>query len=487
MPSTFRCLINHQHSLWLSMEYVKGFSSLQWTFGRQAEITDEELRQQLALPVDRQQDSFFKLMSQRQPAEECARKARDQLVLSKLRNTSVRQPLRSYSPAELVMVWRKSLPLEFHTGKCTVKARWIGPGTVALHELVPEHGDEDRKSIVWVTVGSQLFRCSVHSVHPLSEREHAVHEATNQEQVLWRQLSDMLPRREFVDIKHEEPQEGDREEPYLPDLPPVQPVPQRPRVRFTTKSPMDDQGRPVKSDSSASSSSQPSASAPGPEVPLGDPMDELGNDLPDPISLPSRRSSITSTTPLNDNGEIEPESKRARHASDADGLESETYLEAKHQQIIEELDAGYLMNIDIVLDSNRQRKKFLAAPHLFLAKKMSGAEVQYRKTDVSSRMPRTPKFPASFVRKQSGDVSTGQKNKKLDVQAELFKSRWVLVWKGVPEESREEALCDHVHNPNNLQQERHQESQGQNRGSRMSTSRFAFTVYVHYGPQCNVN
>ena len=445
-----------------STEYVKGFSSLQWTFGRQAEITDEELRQQLALPVDRQQDSFFRLMSQRQRAEECARKARAQLVLSKLRNTSVRQPLRSYGPAELVMVWRKFLPLEFHTGKRggvkrTAKARWIGPGRVVLHELVPGHGDEDRKSIVWVTVGSQLFRRSVHSVRPLSEREHAVHEATNREQVLWRQLSDMLPRREFVDIEHEEPQEGDREEPYLPDLPPARPVPQRPRVRFTIKSPMDDQGRPVKSvndygNPSASSSSQTSVSAPGPEVPLGDPMDELGNDLPDPISLPSRRSSITSTTPLTDRGEIEPESKRARYASDADDLESETYLEAKHQQIIEELDAGYLMNIEIVLDSNRQRKQFLAAPHLFLAKKMSGAEVQYRKlNDEDRRLFKNAKNSevSSFLRTEAiRRCLNWEEEQEARRSGRVLKSRWVLVWKGVPEESREEALHDHVNNPN---------------------------------------
>lgn len=448
-----------------STEYVKGFSSLQWTFGRQAEITDEELRQQLALPVDRQQDTFLKLMNQRQLAEECARKARAQTVLSKLRNTSVRQPLRTYGPAELVMVWRKFLPLEFHTGKRggvkrTVKARWIGPGRVVLHELVPGHRDEDRKSIVWVTVGSQLFRCSVHSVRPLSEREHAVHEATNQEQVLWRQLSDMLPRREFVDIEHEEPQESEHEEPHLPEQPPRFSAVRRPVVRFKEKSPVDEKGRPTASVNdydkpSSSSNERSSASAPGMnfELPSGEPVDELGNDVSTPIRLPSRRSSITSTTPLNDHDEndnVEPDTKRTRYDNDDDDLDD--YLEMKHQQIMEEVDAGYFMNIEIILDSNRQRKKFLESPHLYLAKKMSGAEVQFRKlSDEDRKLFKNAKNSevSSFLRTEAvRRCLSWEEEQEARRSGRVLKSRWVLVWKGVPEESREEAIKDHHSNSN---------------------------------------
>ena len=70
-----------------STEYNKGYSSIQWAFGRQAELTDDELRQHLQLPIDRQQDQFARLLTNRQSAEEHARKARADHVLSRIKNT----------------------------------------------------------------------------------------------------------------------------------------------------------------------------------------------------------------------------------------------------------------------------------------------------------------------------------------------------------------------------------------------------------------
>ena len=139
-------------------EYTKGFSSIQWVFGKQTELSDEELRQQISLPVDRLEEPFLKLMNQRRHAEECARKARAGVIISKITNTTIKQPMRTFNLAEPVMIWRKFLPHSTHRGprgghKRTVKPRWVGPGRVVLHELVPGQGEEDRKGIVWVVMG----------------------------------------------------------------------------------------------------------------------------------------------------------------------------------------------------------------------------------------------------------------------------------------------------------------------------------------------
>lgn len=67
-----------------NIEYTTGFTAIQWAFGKQFQLGEEELRQQLSLPVDRQQNEFLRPLFQRELAEECARKARARVVLSKL-------------------------------------------------------------------------------------------------------------------------------------------------------------------------------------------------------------------------------------------------------------------------------------------------------------------------------------------------------------------------------------------------------------------
>ena len=113
-------------------------------------------------------------MTQRQHAEECARKAKAHVVMSKLRNTNVKQPIRNYDLAEPVYVWRKFLPYDSYRGRRggrqkTMKPRWVGPGRVVFHELVPGQQQGDRKHILWVLLNNKLYRVSVHSVRPLSE------------------------------------------------------------------------------------------------------------------------------------------------------------------------------------------------------------------------------------------------------------------------------------------------------------------------------
>ena len=100
-----------------STEYVKGFSSIQWAYGRQAELDDAQLRQQLSLPIDQQQHEYLRLLQNREMAEDAARKSKAIVVLGKLQNSSIRQPLRTFSMAQPVMIWRKFLPHTIYKGR----------------------------------------------------------------------------------------------------------------------------------------------------------------------------------------------------------------------------------------------------------------------------------------------------------------------------------------------------------------------------------
>ena len=454
-----------------STEYVKGFSSLQWVFGRQMEITDEEFKQQISIPEHRQQDQFIRLMNQRQMAEECARKARALSTISKLKNTSVKQPWRTFNLAEPVMVWRKYLPPTFHKGKRgglkkTVKPRWVGPGRVVLHELIPGQHEDDRKGIVWVVIGNTLYRCSVHSVRPLSEREGAVHDlSTTENPSRWKQLSDLLPRREYVDIENEIPGDDEIEFPDLEDQPPERGYLGIPTVRFGRKQPVNMDGKPGYVEMVNDYDYEPES----PYQPPG--HEDRGQDsswipqlLPRPPEQPHRPETLKTSTEDEDlpalpetegEGEdpesktVEPDSKRARLDSDNDDSKDDLYL--KHQQILDEIEEGYVMNIDIEFNSNRQRKMFLHSPHVYLAKKMAGSEVVYRKlTSNDKKLFDNAKDSevSSFLRTEAVrrclDYEEHQEAKRT---GRVLKSRWVLVWKKIPEESREDALKDARENP----------------------------------------
>ena len=153
-----------------STEYTAGYSAFQWAFGQNYTISDEDVRTYASLPEDQQGD-FAQLVVRRQKAEEIARKTRSQRVLSKLTNTTVRQPLRQFKEMDLVKIWRKLWPREIHKGprggfKMSGRPHWIGPGRVVFHEILPrQEADDQRRHIVWVLIGSRLYRmlCSLSS------------------------------------------------------------------------------------------------------------------------------------------------------------------------------------------------------------------------------------------------------------------------------------------------------------------------------------
>ena len=146
-----------------STEYTRGFSSFQWCFGKAYNITEEDIRTFEQLPQDQRHHEFEQLVQARQKAEDIARSTRAKRVLSKLVNTTVRQPLRTFQPMDLVKVWRRVWPAELHRGarqglKKSGKPHWIGPGRVIFHEVLPhQQADDDRRHVVWVLIGTQLM------------------------------------------------------------------------------------------------------------------------------------------------------------------------------------------------------------------------------------------------------------------------------------------------------------------------------------------
>jgi chorismate mutase len=90
-----------------STEFVAGFSSHQWAFGRAYTISEEDRRLFAQLG---ERASFASMVAARQRAEDVATKTRAQRVLTRLNNSKARQLLRHFQIADLVKVWRKICP-----------------------------------------------------------------------------------------------------------------------------------------------------------------------------------------------------------------------------------------------------------------------------------------------------------------------------------------------------------------------------------------
>ena len=168
--------------------------------------------------------------------------------------------------------------------------------------------------------------------------------------------------------------------------------------------------------------------------------DDFGN-MPHGPLREDRRFSTTSSTPMVENKEPyldspedglpdpvpEPESKRARYEDEDD--KEDMYM--KHLQIFNQIDSGYLMDIELDLASNRQKKAFQRNPSLYLAKKLAGSEVCFRRLSANEK--------ELFKRAMNSEVSSFIKTEAVrrclsfEEQQEakrsgrVLKSRWVII------------------------------------------------------------
>ena len=425
-------------------EYTAGFSAHQWAFGKAHRATDEDMR---SFASSDPTTDFAKMVTARQRAEEVARQTRARRTLSKLGNTTVRQPVRDFAPMTLVKVWRKVWPKEQHSGarggfKKSGRPHWIGPGRVIFNEMLPhQSNDSDRKHVVWVLIGHQLLRCSVHSVRPVDEVERFKYETSGEEDSSrWRTLADILPRREYHDLTDQVPDHDETELPGLPQEPDQSTIVAPPRrVRGKQGPP------PLTMETTGASSSTTTT------------------DVPGQTSRPTLHEGPEHPTP-EVNVYDQPETKKAR-VEEASWVD-ELYVEAKHEE--EEMDLSTAMEevndfLRIEFDvesptSNRQRKMLERNPIAYMVKKMRDSEV-----NISRLAPHERQL---FARAKLKEVDSFIKNeavrKCMDSQeikeaydsGRIVRARWVLTWKPIPPEDREEAAKDALENKETLHDKR---------------------------------
>ena len=452
-----------------STEYTAGFSSHQWAFGAKYSISDEDLR--ILHSVDPRLD-FINVAKARQDAEEVARRTRARRVLSKLANTTVKQPLRQYKPTELVMVWRRVQVGDQHQGargghKKSGRPHWTGPGRVVFAEAVPHQDEEDlRQHILWVLMGKRLWRCSVHSVRPVSESERLRYELTSDEDPSqWKTLADVLPRREFTDITSEEPQDGELELPDLPPAPdgstyaPIRRANEKKTLKATDYKVVH-RSSPIGQTTSTPTPKHfvPPSGATSSTDPLGLVRNDGGNvGLEDEDYTPSIAPAPVNDYNGNDSEPEEPDTKKARFdravGHDLKWLEmltADAHDEIQHEDIFTALESYeeecIMFELELDFKSHKQRRDFVHDPVMYLVKKMNNSEVQLKSLSPADRV--------LFERAKGKEVGSFLKNvavrKCLDDQevreafgtGRIVKARWVLTWKPIPPDERLEAERD---------------------------------------------
>ena len=413
---------------------------------------------------------FVNLVTARQRAEDVARSSRARRIMSKLSNTTVRQPLRTYNPMDLVKVWRRVWPQTQHKGprggfKMSARPHWVGPGRVVFSEVLPhQERDDDRRHIVWVLIGKQLLRCSVHSVRPVSETERFEHETSGTEDPgSWKSLADLLPKREYYDIVDQVPDEQECEIPDLPEQPDstTTVVPRRRLLRKTTFKPGDYTNDPVQERLQHEDEELPTESTN---------QDLTGVNDYGTTSTPATSSSTT-RHPLPASELEQPEQKKLKMDGQQKRMKTSEYdlrwveefeADAIHESecggifsVMDDVEEFLRVEIDIgPITSNRQRKMLTGNPVAYMVKKMRDSEVTL------GRLPHHER--ELFVRAKAKEVDSFLKNeavrKCLDSSEvrqaystnRIVKARWVLTWKLVPTDEQKEAKEDADKNPRTL-------------------------------------
>eukprot|EP00435_Cladocopium_sp_Y103_P061089 s1238_g22.t1 len=344
--------------------------------------------------------------------------------------------------------------------------------------------DDPRRHIVWVLLHGKLFKCSVHSVRPVTSAERFHYEVHEKEDVTkMKSLSDLVPNREFVDITDEIP---DPDEPELQILPPrPDSTAAVPTLRIWGKKHLGPADWTTIHRSSPLGLGIPN---PAPLPGLGSASDSRspGLDLPASSSQPAGLDLPAEAAPIPvndyDAGDTsaykpespvrepplvphpeEPEAKRLRGLDYdlkwVEQLQQDAAQEANTMDIFSALqdpcvEEAFMISFDFTVETQRQRKMLERNPVLYLTKKMGNAEVQLTKLSAEHR--------ALFERAKTKEVDSFLKNqavrkclndaeirRAVDV-GRIVKSRWVLTWKPTAPDELQSAKQDARENPNTL-------------------------------------
>ena len=131
-------------------------------------------------------------------------------------SNTVSRPVREYQPGDWVCVWRKATwRARKRKEDYNPEARFVGPGRVLFTE--PAILPDAREAMIWVLMGTQLWRCSPDQLRPATEAEVST-DLIGRGTVLTRPVLDQLKvLRRVTDVRREGTFDWD--DPDLPETP----------------------------------------------------------------------------------------------------------------------------------------------------------------------------------------------------------------------------------------------------------------------------
>ena len=351
-----------------------------------------------------------------------------------------------------------------------------------FREVLPHQDHDDhRRHLVWVLIGNQLMRCSVHSVRSVTSSQQIAYEIGNKDDpTQWRSIADILPARDYVDLTDQVPGEEECEEPDLPRQPDSSTtififIPKR---RVTGKNQLLPENAETADERLQRLAAVKDMTIPKPaprpvndyneeyepESPLRD--DEDGRVAFDDGEHEHEPSLLDDTLPYE-----QPEKKQKTEeismlsyvaTVSEDSVHrnpTEHHMKWLHAAVAEEdqqwnLFQSFLhsakdmlaIEIDVDFNHRRSKKDFINNPTAFLVKKLRDSEVVFSKLRNEHKNLFTrakAKEVNSFLQNQAVRKRLGDR----EIQEALgwgriLRARWVLTWKLIPPEDQQEARKD---------------------------------------------
>ena len=461
------------------VDKVNGYAPYQWAYGTTGYEINNDPNQHAMLDGS-QSDEFLQLAKRREEAEIAYRKVIALRRLTVLKNTKSRQPMRQFKIGDIVLIWRRYWPHTVHEGtrggfKPSGKPHWIGPGRVVLCETMVGH-NPDHQHVIWVLIGTHLFRVSPYATRPATEREQLLFEMANPPRP--QTLDQMLPDKHYTDLTGQVPSADEYEAPavHLPDRPPNEGImPEalnwRPthRLRSKTSAPLGPYSR-AEFERRRATFDQPNSTTDGAteEQPAQQPPTTTLTDAIQDHTTPNNEESSTHEHPPEDNQEtiIQETNEEVTRSDEADDeIPPVVYAPVPNDMTdnilddsSQEPDAKKARTDDmdyISLTINltqREIHHFLKSPEVFLVGKMRGSEVAFSRLSAADKKL----FDAAKKSEVSQFISTEAVRACIDKAEEqegwdsgrIMKARWVLTWKVIPPEEREATAEKEKGNPN---------------------------------------
>ena len=172
-PRAVAQLAVHSHN---QHSRVKGYSPMQWAYGTDFKQDSLEVEpEEYNAATHRIPRKFWDIQKNRELAERHWREAQAQEAMTRLRNASPR-PVREFQVGEWVCVWRTSI-WRTRKGSVNPEPRYVGPGRVVFTE--PAILQENKGQVIWVLMGTQVWRCAPEQLRRASPQEITLEEVTN--------------------------------------------------------------------------------------------------------------------------------------------------------------------------------------------------------------------------------------------------------------------------------------------------------------------